>query len=63
MSIPDLGILRDRDLVSIRQEGIELANEEGVTVKEVSHPLDDTGCVDPNLWSARRESKGSDTHN
>jgi hypothetical protein len=62
MSIADFGILHDRDLVSIRQEGIELANEEGVTVEEVGYPLNDTGCVDPNPLSARRELEGNDTH-
>ena len=63
MSIPDLGVLRDRDMVSIRQEGIELADEERMTAKEVGYPLDDTGCVNPVLCSAKRELKGNDTHN
>jgi len=62
MSISDFGILHDRDLVSIRQEGIELANEEGMTVEEVGYSLNDTRCVDPNPLSTRRELKGNDTH-
>ena len=63
MSIPDLRILYDCNLVSIRQEGIELADEEGVAVEKVSYPLDDAGCVNPALWSAKRELKCNGTHN
>ena len=42
MSILDFGILHDRDPVSVRQVGIEFANEERVTMKEADYPLDDT---------------------
>ena len=62
MSISDFGILHDRDLVSVRQEGIEFANEEGVAVEEVGYPLDDTGCVDPNRLSVKRGLNGNGTH-
>ena len=62
MSIPDFGILHDRDLVSIRQECIELANEEGVTVEEVGYLLNDAGCVDPSHLSEKNGLKGNDTH-
>lgn len=62
VGISEFGILHDRDLVSTRQEGIEVANEEGVTVEEAGYPLNDAGCVDPNLWSAKRELKGNGTH-
>jgi hypothetical protein len=62
MGIPDYWVLYDRDLIAIRQEGIKVANEDGVTMEEVSYPLDDAGGVDPSLWSVKRELKGSDTH-
>jgi hypothetical protein len=62
MGIPDFGVLYDRDLIAIRQEGIKVADKDGVTMEEVSYPLDDAGCVDPNLWSVKRELKGSDIH-
>jgi hypothetical protein len=62
MSITDFGILHDRDLVSIRQESIEFANEEGVTVEEVSYSLDDARCVDPTSGQQNAELEGNDTH-
>ena len=62
MSIPDFGILHDRNLISIRQESVELANEERVTVEEVSYPLDDARRVDPNLWSAKQELEDNEAH-
>ena len=62
MSIPDFGILHDRDLVSVWQEGIELANEEGVAVKELGYSLNDTRCVNPVLSSVGCKLKGNHTH-
>lgn len=31
-------------------------------MKEMGHSLDDAGCVDPNLGSAKRELKGNSTY-
>lgn len=62
MGIPGFGVLYDRDLVAVRQEGVEVANENGVTVKKASYPLYDARRVDPNHCLVEGELQGSRTH-